>query len=311
MGTQHQKSGILPPAQLTQAFLGAQFFFEYIFHNPETNEADINHYLDMTPDEVDALNTRMHDEAAPHEDSVERHIHISNYWALIGQYFAELASKDGLTGLFNKRAFNGEIQSALERVKKYASLPQEERRKSPSAIGNVALIDIDLNRFKPINDVLSHASGDIVIQGAAQILRDQTRAQDYAGRLGGDEFSMLIVDVDNDQAQAILDRVQEAFKELILELPLNAPIHITDKNLEMLGRTPQDKWVASDLNVEEYRQLGLEVEKTENAVRVIVGASFGMALAEPDMTAKQLQAKSDNNMYQSKNESQRGWSYTR
>ncbi|MEM7618499.1 MAG: hypothetical protein AAF244_03840 [Pseudomonadota bacterium] len=126
----HQRSGILPPAELTQEFLGAQFFFDSIFTNPRTGEVDINYFLDMPAEDLEKLNQQMHDEAALHEDSIERHIHISYKWSILSQYFAKLASKDGLTGIFNKRAFADTLKILLDRYNKFEGQDRRELYKN-------------------------------------------------------------------------------------------------------------------------------------------------------------------------------------
>ena len=87
----------------------------------------------------------------------------------------DLANTDGLTGLLNKRYFNS-LSTALER-----------RAQS------FALLYLDLDRFKPVNDTYGHAVGDLLLQAVTRRLQSCIRSTDYAFRLGGDEFALLLV----------------------------------------------------------------------------------------------------------------------
>lgn len=90
----------------------------------------------------------------------------------------ELASSDPLTGLHNRRMFNELVTSHLALA-----------RRSPK---HYALLYLDLDRFKPINDSLGHHVGDQLLQAVAARLRALVRSSDIIGRLGGDEFAVLV-----------------------------------------------------------------------------------------------------------------------
>jgi diguanylate cyclase (GGDEF)-like protein len=93
-----------------------------------------------------------------------------------------LASQDHLTGLNNRRMFNqlaGSHLAAARRSRKH-----------------YALLYLDLDRFKPINDSLGHHVGDLLLQEVAARLHGQVRSGDILGRLGGDEFALLVTGVD-------------------------------------------------------------------------------------------------------------------
>jgi diguanylate cyclase (GGDEF)-like protein len=92
-----------------------------------------------------------------------------------------LAGHDSLTGLLNRRAFEERFDAALARARRY------DRR--------VALIMIDLDRFKPVNDIHGHAVGDEVLRRLAHRIARLTRETDAVCRLGGDEFVVLVEDM--------------------------------------------------------------------------------------------------------------------
>ncbi|MEC7160557.1 MAG: GGDEF domain-containing protein [Pseudomonadota bacterium] len=99
-----------------------------------------------------------------------------------------LALTDPLTGLLNRRGF------------------VEQLEQLPTGAGTLALLDGD--RFKQVNDRLGHAEGDRVLRALADRLRDRLRKQDMAARWGGDEFVILLRDTEEQEARAIVKRVQ-------------------------------------------------------------------------------------------------------
>lgn len=91
------------------------------------------------------------------------------------------AHSDVLTSLPNRRSLHERIQSSLKRVQKNGK--------------QIALLFVDLDGFKEINDQFGHATGDQVLQHVAQRLLHAVRAVDMVGRIGGDEFVILLEDV--------------------------------------------------------------------------------------------------------------------
>ena len=97
-----------------------------------------------------------------------------------------MAEHDGLTGLHNRTYFQNEMERFLEQVKRTGQ--------------TCALLYIDLDNFKYINDTLGHAAGDQLIIEVASILKKRTRKTDVVGRFGGDEFTVLLFNVSQEQA---------------------------------------------------------------------------------------------------------------
>jgi diguanylate cyclase (GGDEF)-like protein/PAS domain S-box-containing protein len=99
-----------------------------------------------------------------------------------------LAHHDGLTGLPNRLLFNDRLDQAI--IKSY--------RDSSS----VAVVFIDLDRFKPVNDTFGHRIGDLLLQAVAERLRGCVREEDTIARLGGDEFTIILEDISSPQDAA-------------------------------------------------------------------------------------------------------------
>lgn len=131
--------------------------------------------------------------------------------SLIAQLEAEkaralaLASLDHLTGLHNRRMFNELAASHLEVA----------RRSSK----HYALIYLDLDRFKPINDSLGHHVGDLLLQEVAKRLKSMLRSADILGRMGGDEFALLLTGLDSaESVDAIAAKLQHRLSQPYLGL---------------------------------------------------------------------------------------------
>jgi diguanylate cyclase (GGDEF)-like protein len=114
----------------------------------------------------------------------------------------ELARTDDLTGVLNRRAF-------FERV-------DEELRRSARSGEPITLVLYDLDQFKAINDAHGHPAGDAALRSFTELLEQHVRASDAVGRVGGDEFAVLLVGSDETTTQAVLDRISSA---LGAELP--------------------------------------------------------------------------------------------
>lgn len=101
---------------------------------------------------------------------------------------AWLASHDPLTGLVNRRRFEEELELRMAESSRYGV--------------QGALLSIDLDEFKPINDTFGHAAGDRVLQTVSRVLTSVTRNTDVAARVGGDEFMVLLNHTDANGALA-------------------------------------------------------------------------------------------------------------
>ncbi|MBV1856677.1 GGDEF domain-containing protein [Catellatospora tritici] len=112
------------------------------------------------------------------------------------QALIDLATTDTLTGLPNRRALRASLGRNLDQA-----------RRADTAL---ALIILDLDRFKKINDEHGHLAGDAVLRQVAQVLQREIRPTDLAARLGGEEFAVVLPDTDRDTAVAIAERLRAA-----------------------------------------------------------------------------------------------------
>ena len=101
---------------------------------------------------------------------------------------ATAADVDPLTAVFNRRGFERELKRSLSYVGRYGS--------------SAALLYLDLDGFKPVNDQYGHAAGDAVLKAVAAVLVRYVRASDTVARLGGDEFALILWNLSDAAAAA-------------------------------------------------------------------------------------------------------------
>lgn len=110
-----------------------------------------------------------------------------------------LARTDALTGLANRRALDQAIERELAELAQAHSL---------------CLVLLDIDGFKPINDLFGHAAGDLALQAVSSVLRRHARSQDIAARWGGDEFALLLVDCTIEQGLAVAERLRDSIERI-------------------------------------------------------------------------------------------------
>jgi diguanylate cyclase (GGDEF)-like protein/PAS domain S-box-containing protein len=110
-----------------------------------------------------------------------------------------LADHDPLTGLYNRRRLLEDLDGEISRSHRYD--------------GEVAVIVVDVDRFKYVNDALGHALGDDLIKRVAEILRERIREGDVIARLGGDEFAVILSQTDGDAAVATAQKLLNGIRE--------------------------------------------------------------------------------------------------
>jgi diguanylate cyclase (GGDEF)-like protein len=117
------------------------------------------------------------------------------------------AATDALTGLHNRRLFDEYFDKELNRAKRYGQ--------------QLAVVILDLHKLKEVNDRHGHLQGDQVLQIAAATLRHTLRNSDFAFRIGGDEFALLLPVTDTEQAVTLCRRVRTQYENELRPLALD------------------------------------------------------------------------------------------
>jgi diguanylate cyclase (GGDEF)-like protein/putative nucleotidyltransferase with HDIG domain len=115
-------------------------------------------------------------------------------------HLLDLADRDPLTGLWNRRRFEQDVAHQLDRSRRYGE--------------RAALVLMDVDGFKQVNDVLGHLAGDEVLCALGDALTTRLRSSDRAARLGGDEFALLLLDVDEHDAARIAGELTQQMCEV-------------------------------------------------------------------------------------------------
>jgi diguanylate cyclase (GGDEF)-like protein len=157
-----------------------------------------------------------------------------------------LAVTDPLTGLLNRRGFAGELARARAGANRYNELG--------------ALVFIDLDGFKPVNDTYGHAAGDHVLKRVAQALADNVRATDRVARLGGDEFAVLLPRTRRDDGLVKAEALDRVINGLTVEwhgrlIAVRASLGFQtfgpgDDGLDLLGRADAAMYAAKRLRAD-------------------------------------------------------------
>lgn len=127
---------------------------------------------------------------------------VFNRLAEIEQLQAD-ATTDPKTGLRNMRGWSESAERALGRIRR--------------ADGTLAVLMIDLDHFKWVNDTYGHPAGDDMLGRVADVLRDVTRPADIVGRFGGEEFLLLLPDTDTDGAHHVAERIRTTIAALRID----------------------------------------------------------------------------------------------
>ncbi len=175
------------------------------FKNAVKKNTTVENKVQLAVDQLEIVNNALKDEVKEREN-IEKELEV----VIIEKDIATEASlHDLLTGLPNRALFYDRLEHGLEQAKRHG--------------WNLAVMFLDLDNFKQINDKLGHDVGDKVLLTVAKRLKENTRNDDSICRLGGDEFLYLLMDIKNEL------EVTKIIKKLIktIELPCDA----IDQNL--------------------------------------------------------------------------------
>ncbi len=157
---------------------------------------------------------------------------LTDKLAVVNKKLLELVDIDDLTGLYNMRSIYSRIDAELVRVRRYSR--------------TIALVMLDLDNFKCVNDQFDHVFGSKVLSHIGQIIRDNIRQVDLAARYGGDEFLIVLTETGREGAVVFAERLRksiESFKfisdDRCYQLSASIGIAMGDENFKIDG-TAQD-----------------------------------------------------------------------
>ena len=168
----------------------------------------------------------------------------------------QLASKDPLTGLYNRRGFleeGGKVFRVVLEAKKY-----QGRRKN-YLVNNLSLVFLDLDDFKKINDAFGHLAGDAVLKSVARLLEGALRSNDLIGRWGGEEMVIMLVGAESQNALRTAESLRKKISSHIFKF--------RSKRIQLTGSfgvaeaTSQKSKVKSQKSVKEFEKLISKVDK--------------------------------------------------
>jgi diguanylate cyclase (GGDEF)-like protein/PAS domain S-box-containing protein len=123
-----------------------------------------------------------------------------------------LATTDPLTGLLNRRSFFDQLQKEMARAGRYGR--------------ELTLLLLDVDHFKEVNDRFGHPVGDRTLRALALLLQAGSRQNDFVGRIGGEEFAMVLVECSPDKAREAAERLRRQVEEMELDTE-HGPLRIT------------------------------------------------------------------------------------
>jgi diguanylate cyclase len=142
-----------------------------------------------------------------------------------------LSSRDGLTGMANRRHFESVLARELDRV---------ARAGEPAL-----LLMLDIDHFKRINDTRGHAAGDLVLKAVAQALGQCVRPMDTVARVGGEEFAIALPNCPPAFGPMVAERVRSRIERCTIDAGAGEPIRVTVS----LGGAFAPQWVRSNLGL--------------------------------------------------------------
>ncbi|MDB5895431.1 MAG: hypothetical protein JWQ88_2962 [Rhodoferax sp.] len=175
---------------------------------------------------------------------------------VIEDRMAHMAQHDALTGLPNRALFDDRLHQAVT---------QAHRNRN-----RLALLYIDLDHFKPVNDTFGHATGDILLKEAARRMAQHVRASDTVARIGGDEFVVLLSAVqDKEDARAVAEKIREALG-VVFELAGGHTAHISSS----IGIAVYPDHAMDELQLSKHADDAMYQAKQVGRDRVVVFGEF-------------------------------------
>ncbi|MBD3896155.1 diguanylate cyclase [Halomonas sp. ML-15] len=217
-------------------------------HNDPDDLQRVTHLFGIAQDVTELRNAR--DALEQHNQALEARVmqrtaeltRANHELTLLNAQLEEMASRDFLTGCYNRRHIEVLGQRELERARRYAS--------------PLSVLMIDLDAFKQVNDTHGHAAGDIALKRVATSLAGELRESDLLGRFGGDEFLVLLPGIAERDAKATAERLCQRIVDLTdISISLGvATLVEQDDSLDSLAGRADQRLLTSKRRHYEQRQ---------------------------------------------------------
>jgi diguanylate cyclase (GGDEF)-like protein len=142
-----------------------------------------------------------------------------------------IAERDHLTGALTRRGFILQMEQAMARFRRYQS--------------DSLLLLLDIDHFKKVNDQNGHPAGDAVLKAVTEVCQQQMRANDSFGRLGGEEFGILLSETDKDVALAAAEKFRQGIEDLVIDVGVKLNVTASFGIAALTSATSKpEEWVA-------------------------------------------------------------------
>lgn len=166
---------------------------------------------------------------------ITKHKRLEQQLKTTTQQLQLLASKDDLTGLDNRRHFRLQASQEISRCHRHNT--------------NAALLMLDIDHFKQVNDRFGHAAGDLVLSEFGKALKEFLRSYDLSGRMGGEEFAVLLPKTSMAHARLTAERLRQMSEALRVEYQgevITVTVSIGVSTLEQHGTSLDDLYFVAD-----------------------------------------------------------------
>jgi diguanylate cyclase len=201
-------------------------------------------------DGKDALRKAIQELAAAEKEASDQafhdQVHAEHLTQMTGDQEKEInelkqeATIDHLTGVDNRKTFENKLSRTIDHIHKSKRIPEEHRARGES-IQTVALIAVDVDHFKDINDTFGHPVGDLVLVSLGKILRESVRDTDSVARIGGEEFMVLMPGATARNALRHAESLRQKIAALVFEdypdLKITASFGAADSTMSEDGET--------------------------------------------------------------------------
>lgn len=168
--------------------------------------------------------------------------------ALLHERAKQAAIYDGLTGVYNHRYFYERLEQEMSRARRYGH--------------SLTIAIIDVNGLKAVNEVYGHLAGDQALRKMGQVLKEYMRGSDIIARYGGDEFAIILVETDKDEAEKALARIMDTLDMAVVQYDYDSESFFMPARSYGLatfpwdGSTPTDLFAVADAMLSEAKAKG-------------------------------------------------------